>query len=120
MSKIRRFAAMTAVAALGLGAVGLAQAASQEEWGTQSPASVTAQSSAPRVAPSVNLSQIERPAYLGAQATQATQTATRDAVRQDLMRWNQAGLRQVGSGEGGSVHFPSVRKGLASYQGLTS
>lgn len=117
MSSIRRFAAMTAVAALGLGAVGLAQAASQEEWGTQSPASVTAQSSAPRVAPSVNLSQIERPAYLGAQATQ---TATRDAVRQDLMRWNQAGLRQVGSGEGGSVHFPSVRKGLASYQGLTS
>ena len=45
---------------------------------------------------------------------------TREAVQQDLKRWDQAGLRQVGAGDGGAPYFHSVRQGFAAYQGSNS
>ena len=118
MNAVTRFAALSAILAASLGAAGMAQAASQEEWASPSPASVSVAGNQARTAPAINLSAIERPDYLAANTT-ATNT-TREAVQQDLKRWDQAGLRQVGAGEGGAPYFHSVRQGFAAYQGSNS
>ena len=118
MNTATRFAAISAVVAATLGAAGMAHAASQEEWASPSPATVSVAGNQARTAPAINLSAIERPDYLASNAT--TTNTTREAVQQDLKRWDQAGLRQVGAGEGGAPYFHSVRQGFAAYQGSNS
>ena len=104
---------IAAVAALSLIAVGSVHAASQEEWGNPSPRDVMAQSASAttRVAAPAPLVQAERPDYLKAPAGQLS----RADVQADTQRWNAAGLRQFGSGEGGALYYGNVRQGLNSY-----
>ena len=116
MNTLTRIAAISAFAAATLGMAGMAQAASQEEWAAPSPATVSVAGGQARTAPTVNLGAIERPDYL---TTTATST-TRAAVQDDLKRWDQAGLRQVGSGDGGAPYFHNLRQGFAAYQGSNS